>query len=105
MNRSSFACVGDEVSLTLTHANGGEAFAQGSVSCQPAVDDSGYSIEDGCDYTITGDPTSGVTPDGFMDLGELVRYTVFFQNNGSGPLNDVRVTLAPDPADPYSSLV
>lgn len=98
---------GETILARYTDSNpcGGEAFAQATVSCQPAIDDSGFLIEDGCDYTVTGDPNSGVTPDQFMDMGELNRYTVFFVNNGATDLHDPRVTLVPDPADPISRYV
>ena len=78
----------------------GRAVAQATVACRPSVSDQGFVIEEGCDRADALDPMSDVRPDGFMDSGELNVYTARFANNGGEDLNDVIVSLRPDPEDP-----
>ncbi|MEM7246350.1 MAG: PKD domain-containing protein [Acidobacteriota bacterium] len=94
---------GELITVTYKDVNpcGGESFAQASVSCRPTVSDQGSSISGGCDVVNPGAVgTSTVRPDQFLDADELVRYTVFFLNDGSSDLNDAIVSLEPDPTDP-----
>jgi hypothetical protein len=96
-------------SFTATYIDGnpcgGRAFASASVGCNPQVADDGFSIEDGCDTAVPGDPLSTRRPDTFMDRGERNRYTAFFVNQGSTDLHDATVSLVPDTTNPVSAFI